>query len=213
MKSLVLSAALTLLLAAPSLADDARIERTLRGSWETGHQAIHIDLPPAEVAIETAPDGRLSADIDVTCNDWSRHCRERAEHVALEAGAEGGGFRIGVRGMPRASLRGLSLHGRIRVPRGASVELDMGVGEVHVRDVEGHLDVDVGVGEVHVRSPERAVQSVHLGVGIGEASLDVAGRDVRGHGWLGRNVDWGGGEGHSRVNVRVGVGEAHISVD
>lgn len=213
MRSLVWSAAAMLLLAAPSLADDAWTERTLRGSWATGSQRVHIDMPPAKITIETATDGKLSAEIEVTCDSWRRNCRETAGKLALESGPEGDAFRLGIAGMPHGNIRGLSLRGRILVPRGVAVEVDLGVGELKIRDVEGPLDVDVGVGEVKIHSPQRAVHSVSLGVGVGEGSLEVGGRDVEAKGWLGRSVEWGGGSGRSRMNVRVGVGEAHISID
>ena len=48
---------------------------------------------------------------------------------------------------------------------------------------------------------EDDVRSVRLGVGIGEASLSVAGRSIEGSGWLGHKVRWGEGTGASRVAV------------
>src|SRR5204862_5904972 len=142
--------------------------------------------------VEPATDGRLTVDLDVRCA-FGHDCEARANRIDLEAGREENAFRIGVAGMP--TTHGLSLHGHVRVPPGAAVEIDMGAGELRVRGIDGDLDIDVGAGEVKVRMPERAVRSVKMGVGIGEASLAVAGRDIESHGWLGHRVRWGDGSG------------------
>ncbi|MBI1796959.1 MAG: hypothetical protein HYR74_07895 [Candidatus Eisenbacteria bacterium] len=199
-------------LTAPAAADEGHTARTLKGSWAVGGRTVRIDLPPGRIAIEPSPDARLTAELDVRCA-FGNDCEERAAELELETGREESAFRLGVRGMPAVNTRGLSLRGRILVPRGAAVEIDMGAGEISVRGVDGDLDVNVGAGEVSVRMPERAVRSVRMSVGIGEASLAVAGRDIESHGWLGHRVRWGDGSGRSRVNVSLGVGEANVSVD
>ena len=50
-------------------------------------------------------------------------------------------------------------------------------------------------------------------VGIGEASLLVAGRAIEGSGWLGHTVRWREGTGPSRVAVNLGVGELAVRLD
>jgi hypothetical protein len=215
MKPLVWTPLLALTLVAlagsPAAADDSRTVRNLRGSWAIGDRTVRLDLPPGEIAVEQAKNGQVTVDLDVRCAIG--HDCDEADRVELDTRSEASAFRIGVRGMPVVSARGISLRGTIYVPRGASVEIDMGAGELHVRGLDGDLDIDVGAGEVKVRMPEKSVRSVHLGVGIGDASLVVAGRDIDSRGWLGHRVRWGDGTGRARVNVTLGVGAADISLD
>lgn len=203
--------ALLLFLAAPASADDDRTVRTLRGSWDTGTRTIRLDLPPSGITIEAAKDGRTSVELDVRC-DRGRRCEERAENVALDADLGERSFRLRVEDHWTLKTRGLSLRGRIAVPRGAAVEVDMGVGALEVHGLDGDLDVDLGVGKLKVRMAERAVRSVRVGVGVGEGALAVAGRNVEGSGWLGNSVRWSDGSGRARINVSVGVGEAKVTL-
>jgi hypothetical protein len=205
--------ALSLSLVAPAAADDDRTIRTLQASWATGGRTIRLDLPPGGIAIEAATDARLSVDFDVRCEFGRRGCEERAERLEVVTDVVDGSFRLRVEGMPAVNTRGLSLHGTIRVPKGARVEVDMGAGELKIRGLDNDLDVDLGAGEIKVRMAERAVRSVRVGVGVGEGSLAVAGRDIEGSGWLGHKVRWGDGPGRAHVNVSLGVGEARVTLE
>lgn len=197
----------------PALAGEkARTLRDLHGSWAIGTRTVRLEMPPGEITVEQAKDAQLTVDLEVRC-ERGRDCEDDADRVELETGREENAFRVGVHGMPAVNTKGLSLHGTISVPRGASVEIDMGAGELKIRGLDGDLDVDLGAGEVKVRMAEKAVRSVRVGVGIGEASLVVAGRDIDSKGWLGHRVRWGDGTGRARVNVTLGVGEADVALD
>lgn len=205
--------ALSLSLVATAAADDDRTVRTLRGSWDTGSRTIRLDLPPSGVTIEAAKDGRTSVELEVRCDRGRRGCEERAENIALDAELGERSFHLRVEDRWTLKTRGLSLRGRIAVPRGTAVEVDMGVGALKINDLDGDLDVDLGVGELKVRTNERAVRSVRVGVGVGEGALAVAGRNVEGSGWLGNSVRWSDGPGKARINVSVGVGEVKVTLE
>lgn len=212
-KTLFLSALAVLALAAPSTAGDGRI-RDLTGSYPAaGVRRIDLKLPPGEIRIEPSPDGRLRVELGVYCALDNTVCEERAERLALETDIEGNTLRLRVEGMPTVNARGLNLRGRILVPRATALDVDLPVGELKIRGIEGDLEVDVGVGEVEIGLRERDVRSVRLGVGIGEASLSVAGRSIEGSGWLGHRVRWGEGPGPSRVSVNLGVGEVEVRLE
>jgi len=205
--------ALSLSLVGPALADDDRIIRTLRGSWDTGARTIRLDLPPSGITIEAAKDGRTTVELHVRCDRGRRGCEERAENVALDADLGERSFHLRIEDQWTVKTRGLSLRGRIAVPRGAAVEVDMGVGALKISGLDSDLDVDLGVGELKVRAAERTVRSVRVGVGVGEGALAVAGRNVEGSGWLGNSVRWSDGSGKARINLSVGVGEVKVTLD
>jgi hypothetical protein len=90
------------------------------------------------------------------------------------------------------------------------VRIDMGVGDLDVRDIEGDVDVDLGVGDADVRVPERTAGLVECEVGVGDANVHSSGGNRRSSGFLGRSVRWEGNEGGSRVHLEVGVGDADV---
>lgn len=213
MRILLLSAIAALALSAPANADDRRV-RDLNGSYATaGIRRVELRLPPGEIRIEPSTDGRLRAELGVFCAFDGDRCEERADRLSLETEVEGNTLELRVEGMPAVNLRGLNVRGRVLVPRGATLLVDMPAGELVIRGVEEDLDVDVGAGDVTISLRERHVRSVRVGVGIGDASLSVAGRSIEGSGWLGHKVRWGEGPGSSRVAVSLGVGDVEVRID
>lgn len=211
---LLWTATAALVLTLPAAADDDHRVRTLTGEIATaGIERVELRLPPGSVRIEPSTDGRLRVDLDVCCAFDNARCEERAHRLTLETSRHGNGLQMRVEGLSHLSSIGLNVRGRILVPQGKALDIDFPAGELRIRGVRGDLNVEVGAGEVAIVLSEGDVRSVRLGVGIGEASLSVAGRHVEGTGWLGHKVRWGEGSGSSRVSVSLGVGELDVTLD
>ena len=203
-------AALTL---APPAAADRRV-RSLTGDMATtGIERIELRLPVASVRIEPSPDDRVRVDLEVRCSFDSEGCEERAERLSLDSSRDGSTLRVRVDGMQSLRSLRLKIKGRILVPNGKAIDINLPVGELEIRGVTGDLDVDVGCGEVTIAMREHDVRSVRMGVGVGEANFSVAGRHIEGEGWLGQKVRWSEGPGASRVAVSLGVGELGIRLN
>jgi len=213
MKTLWMYVLPALLLAAPAGADERPI-RDLNGSWSsTGVRRMELKLPPGDIRIEPGNDARLRVELEVYCAIDQDGCEERAGRLALATEKEGNTQTLRVTGMGTMNFRGLNLRGRIVVPRGVTLDVDFPAGDLKIRGIEGDLDVDMGAGDVDIALREHDVRSVRVGVGIGEASLSVAGRTIEGSGWLGHRVRWGEGSGPSRVTVNLGVGDVGVRLD
>ena len=214
MKTLIWTATAALVMALPAEADDHHRVRTLTGDFATaGIQRVELRLPPGAVRIEPSTDGRLHVELDVRCSFDDSRCEKRAERLNLETNRQGNTLELRVDGMSGMSALRFHIRGRILAPQGKALEVDFPAGELTIRGVRGDLNVDVGAGEVTIVMHEGDVRSVRLGVGIGEASLSVAGRNIEGSGWLGQRVRWGEGAGSSRVAVNLGVGELGVTLD
>lgn len=199
---------------APPVAAEGRRVRSLTGDLATtGIDRVEVRLPVASVRIEPSADDRVHVDLEVRCSNDSERCRERADDLALESSREGATLRVRVNGMEGFGSLSLKLRGRIQVPNGKAIDVNLPVGELQVRDVTGDLDIDVGCGEVGIALREHDVQSVRMGVGVGEATFTVAGRHIEGEGWLGQKVRWSAGAGVSRVAVSLGVGELGVRLN
>lgn len=201
-------------LLAPSAAAGDRRVRSLTADLATANvERVALRLPVASVRIEPSPDDRVHVDLDVRCSFDSEGCRERAERLSIESGREGTTLRIRVDGMESFRSLRLKLRGRILVPNGKAIDINLPVGELEIRNVSGDLGVDMGCGEVGIVLREHDVQSVRMGVGVGEATFTVAGRHIEGEGWLGQKVRWSAGSGVSRVAVSLGVGEVGVRLN
>jgi len=214
MKSLIWTVAAALALTLPAAAGDRKLVRSLGGDFATaGIERVELRLPPGSVRIEPSPDGRLRVELDVLCSFDDSRCEERAEGLDLESSRRGNTLEVRVDGMSGVSSLRFHVRGRVLVPQGKALEVDIPAGELKIQGVRGDLNVDVGAGEVGIVLHEDDVRSVRLGVGIGEASLSVAGRSIDGSGWLGQKVRWGEGTGTSRVLVNLGVGELDVTLN
>jgi hypothetical protein len=93
------------------------------------------------------------------------------------------------------------------------LDLDMGVGDLKVDDIEGDLHVELGVGDADIRASSAAVRSVDVQAGVGDAGVIANGNRVRRHGFIGSTASWDEGRGRSEVRLHVGVGDATVRVD
>lgn len=212
-KALLLLLPLLLPGASSGAADEPR---ELRESYalESG-QVVRIDLPVAELRLEGGEGNRVEVELTARCNWGGRACREALQELRLEARSSARRLALEVAGHSTWSRVKLELEGTIVVPRGASTEVDLGVGAVEVQGVTGDLRVDVGVGDAKLWLSRGAVRTVTLDAGIGDVSIFGAETAVEGRRpmLVGSEIYWDEGDGSSRVVVDVGVGEVSVWLD
>jgi hypothetical protein len=183
---------------------------TMRGSWPAaGTKEVRIDFPVGGLEVVGVTGTKVEAEMSVRCKR-GRRCEERAAKLELVTDEKGGIRTLELKGHPKLDSDGLQVELRISVPATLRVQIDMGVGDLDVRDIEGDVDVDLGVGDADVRVPERTAGTVECEVGVGDANVHSSGGNRRSSGFLGRSVRWEGNEGGSRVHLEVGVGDADV---
>jgi hypothetical protein len=94
----------------------------------------------------------------------------------------------------------------------AGVDLDSGVGDVDVEAFAGDISVDLGVGTAVVRAPAAVYATAEAAGGVGSARVTVRGEKIEGGGFVSHAASWSG-DGSSRLDVSVGVGDAIIELD
>ena len=203
--------------AVPASADDEVTVRSDAASLPTqGARLLSLEVPVGEVHVVGTDGDQAEARLVVRCDRDSSRCRDRARNIRLRPERSGGELSIEVVGYPKSS------HGRspqadleLRLPRGVALRVEMGVGEVDVRGLEGDVDIELGVGEARVQVAESAVGEVALDVGVGEANLRPRPRETRSSRFLflGNEIDWDGGSGRASISVEVGVGEADVELE
>jgi len=175
---------------------------------------VRVDFPVGEFRVEPATGSKVTFDLTAKCKRWTgEDCEDRTDRIRVETEDAGGVLRIRIKGFPKMNSHGFSLRGVLRVPRDLALRVDMGVGDLDIADIHGDLDVELGVGDADIRTASRAVRSVEVATGVGDASVIAEGHRVRRRAFISSAASWDEGRGQSRVNLNVGVGDATVRVD
>lgn len=210
MHTAVLSLALTAGLLLPAGSEQVR---SFSETFDTdGASSVMLDVPLGEVEIVGSAGTRIEVDVVLECGrGWgSGSCPERAENIELVSRHRGGRLIIEVDGYSKWRNRGLEVNVKVRVPAQMKFELDMGIGEVEIRDMTGDISVDMGIGEVTLRMSADDVDSVNLDTGIGEASLRTPSGNSEAAGLFANEVAWKKGNGEATIKVDLGIGEIDV---
>jgi hypothetical protein len=211
MRTLALVALIAIGAALPARAENLG---TLQASWPAQKlDRIRVEFPVGDLTLVAGDVPTLRASMTVRCRHASSRCIERSKRLKIISTQSGRSRSVKVEGYPKFNNGGLEVSLRLELPRSLAADVEMGVGDLVVEGVEGDLSIELGVGDVDVAVRESDVRSVHMAVGIGDATLDHGGRHQRISGFIGKNVRWNEGPGNSRVNVEVGVGDATVRMD
>lgn len=200
--------------AAPSSAAETLQAQTKAWSVDPGGR-LRFEFPVGSLRVEATDDTRVRLELLVRCRRaGNARCEQFARRLRLNVDQSAHDLRVKVEGYPRfGSHHGINLHGVLQVPRSMEVKLEMGVGDLEVDGLAGHLDVDLGVGEADLTLDENAFHSADVEVGVGDAKLRAGGRRQSSSGFIGRTVRWNDGSGPSRARLHVGVGDASVRFD
>lgn len=205
---------LSLLLVLPAAAAGGEI-REIGGSFPIEEQnAIRIDMPVAEVEVLGIAGRTVEVEFTATCKR-DHHCKEVLEDLAFESHGSRNTLRVDFVGYPKWGKGRVELEGVIRVPRDMEIEIELGVGELEIKDLAADLRVELGVGEVNAWIDKKHTRSVTLDAGVGEVELYGAGTRIEGRRSMlvGSEVYWDEGQGAARVFLEVGVGEISVWMD
>ena len=103
--------------------------------------------------------------------------------------------------------------GEINIKDMASgIRVDLGVGDIDLSHVSGNINVDLGVGDVDVILASADYKRINIDVGVGDSTIRKIGvgrSDEDGFLAFGRNAKWRG-TGKYKVSIDVGVGDALV---
>jgi hypothetical protein len=118
----------------------------------------------------------------------------------------------------------------IEMPARLAIEMDLGVGDVEIRGLEGGVEieagvgdllidvacgsisVEAGVGDVTVTAPADSYGDVECSAGVGDARIRIRGERISSEGFVGHSAEWTGNGPHE-VTVEVGVGDVRVTLD
>ena len=98
----------------------------------------------------------------------------------------------------------------VYLPRQAALNLNVGIGQIEVSNMENNIDIDLGVGHAEINH-EILYRSVSLESGVGEVEVNLQGQSVE----VSRNFvmqSYHNEEqtGFGQLNVNVGVGQIDV---
>jgi hypothetical protein len=172
--------------------------------------SMRLDFTVGKLEIEGTAGNEVVVQLFVHCKRSNDRCEDLADDLRLDARTRGDRLYIEIDGHSLFDADDYWVEGVIRVPARLNLDIEMPVGEAHVRGMKSDVDLRLKVGEATIDMDEAHVSRVSAGVTIGEATIDK--RDGREHveGLFGRKIRWIDGKGKARVDLHIGVGEASV---
>jgi hypothetical protein len=210
--SLVAGAMITSLAIGSPVAGSDNIREITRSFPVEGREAVRLDLSVAELRISGSSSQTVEIQLTATCKR-EHECAEILGNLDLESSGSGRTLRIDLLGYPKWGKGRVELEGEILVPRALELGVELGVGEIEMKNLEGDLRVELGVGEINAWIDRGKTHSVTLDAGVGEVELygteeeRVEGRRSM---LVGSETHWDAGPGEARIFLEVGVGEISV---
>jgi hypothetical protein len=184
------------------------------------------------VRIEATTDGSARWSVRYCVDGWFGPSASELDGVKATVENSGGKLRIGTDIPSGVDEDDVVPHWTVSIPASASLQLEMGAGDISVTGIAGGVEINASVGDVEVDVPAGALE-IDVGVGditatwgpgdygsadadanVGDARLSVGGRNVDvahapgpGH----RIGLHGSGKGPS-LSVEVNVGDASLRI-
>lgn len=168
-------------------------------------EKLHLDVSVAEMDIEVYDGNEIQFEIDIEGQRrWFSFRGADVEHIELDVDGSGSRVYAGI------TDRDIEQHWRVKLPANLELEVDLGVGEIHIEDFSNSLDMEVGVGSIRVDVAADDYDVIHANAGVGDSIISCfsGGTDNE------RNFisadSYYHGEGDKFMEIELGVGDIEI---
>jgi hypothetical protein len=175
---------------------------------------IRLEFPIGQLKVVPTDEPHVRFDIRVRCDGRSEEsCEELANRLILDSDDTGGTLHLKLHKFSNWHHHGMKVMGELLVPRALAVDIEMGVGELDIRGMEGDIDVELGVGEADIQASKTQANYVSVDSGIGDAEIRGGGGGTRVRSFIGSHAEWNDHDGRSTVHLHVGVGDATVRLE
>ena len=202
---MVVSAAFSSLAVTSASAASAK---SLSQTYAYDGQTVLLDMDIGSVKFIATDEQEIRVEVIVTPSEsswfslWSSLDMDDVELDVIEASKE--------IELKLTEQDGVKQEWLVYLPRQAAVDLNVGVGQVEVLNMENSIDIDLGVGHAEIRH-EILYRSVSLESGVGEVSVDLQGQQVEVSRHFVRQTYYNEDQtGFGQLNVNVGVGQIDV---
>ncbi len=202
---LVISAAFSTLAITSAQADS---DRTLSQLYAYSGQQVLLDIDVGSVEVFATDEQEIRVEVIVSQTETS--------WFTLWGSADISGIELDVdQSATKVTLKlneqdDIKQEWKIYLPRQAAVNLNIGVGNVEVSNMENDIDIDLGVGHAQVKH-NIIYHSTSLESGVGEVSVENLGERVAVERNFVRQAYYNEEQtGFGQLNVNVGVGQIEV---
>lgn len=164
---------------------------------------VSFDIRVGSLHIETYDGDIMELDIEVKEGDNGWFSSADMEDVELDIDGDDEDISLEV------DVEDVVQKWRVKLPRTASIDIDLGVGEVDIENFERSAFIDVGVGEVDIELVSDDYREIELESGVGGADLDGFKGADRERNMVNESIRWRG-KGEYDIEVDVGVGDIDV---
>ncbi len=197
-------------------AADAMTERQLENTFTLDEdQILRIEISVARLEIRATDRRDVHVDLGVRCRWQLADCEDAVEDMEILPSASSRRLTLELTGFSPWYSPLIEVEGTIEIPVDSRLEVEMGVADLRILDIENHARIDLDIGELRLRMPASALGEALIDVGIGRAEIsgtDLAIGRQRSH-LLGNRIRWDDGPGSAEIEIELGIGEASVRLE
>lgn len=195
--------ACTSLFAVPAIADSIKhISHSVDASTL---ESVEFEISVAEVEIEVYDGEEIQLEIELESQrNWFSWRRRDIEDIELDVRGGGGNVYLGI------DEQNIEQHWRVLLPAKLAVEMNLGVGDIRIKEFTNSLEMEVGVGAVRIEVNDTDYEEIHLSAGVGDASISGFSNGSDNERSFISADSYYHGSGELTINIEVGVGDVEV---
>ena len=168
-------------------------------------ESVKLEISVADLDIEVYDGDEIQLEIDIEAQrSWWSFRRRNVDDIELEISGNGSSVYLGI------DERNIEQHWRVMMPAKLALEIDMGVGDIHIENFSNSLDMEVGVGSVRVEVADTDYQLIHASAGVGDAAIrGFANRADNERNFISADAYYHG-DGELEIEIELGVGDVEV---
>ncbi|PCJ19980.1 MAG: hypothetical protein COA96_16040 [SAR86 cluster bacterium] len=168
-------------------------------------ESVEFEISVGDVEIEVYDGDEIQLEIRIESQrSWLSFRKGDVSDVELEVRGSGSYVFLGI------DERRIQQHWRIMLPASLAVQLDLGVGDVRIRDFTNSLEMNVGVGAARVGINDTDYAEIHLSAGVGDASIRGYNTGTDNERSFISAESYYHGSGDLQIDIEVGVGDVSV---
>lgn len=165
--------------------------------------AVYINIPVGSLEVETYDGDEIVLEVELKESDEGWFKSVDFDDAEIDIRQSGDKIHLEV------DMEDVVQNWQVKLPESASLDIDLGVGQVNIEDFHQDANIDVGVGEVDVQLADDNYREIDLDSGVGGADLRGFKNVDRERAMISETVNWQG-KGDFDLTIDVGVGDIEV---
>lgn len=169
-------------------------------------ESVEIHAGIAEMDIEFYEGEQIEVEIELEAERrWFSLSRGSVDGINLEENASADNVYLGI------ADQKVRQRWQLRIPTKLALSVEVGVGDVELRDLSNSLEMDVGIGSVRIDVANVEFGMIQSSVGVGDSSIEGFGQqEVHNERSFVSADSYYRGDGELEIRIEVGVGEVLV---